>query len=106
MGLWGAVVHALSSAGNRLLAILDDVADKDLFSTFWKDLEGEIKLHEGWGWTNWSYFSNSTSSPGDTIGRGYSISFQSPKDQSLSLFKHGERAYDHIALFPLKSKGQ
>ncbi|EEH02788.1 dolichyl-diphosphooligosaccharide-protein glycosyltransferase [Histoplasma capsulatum G186AR] len=77
VGLWGAVVHALSSAGNRLLAILDDVADKDLFSTFWKDLEG----------------------------RGYSISFQSPKDQSLSLFKHGERAYDHIALFPLKSKG-
>ncbi|OJD25202.1 hypothetical protein ACJ73_03433 [Blastomyces percursus] len=78
VGLWGAALHALSSDGNRLLAILDNVADKDLFSTFWRDLEG----------------------------RGYSISFQSPKDEGLSLFKHGERSYDHIILLPpSKSKG-
>ncbi|OJD19324.1 hypothetical protein AJ78_00683 [Emergomyces pasteurianus Ep9510] len=77
VGLWGTVIHALSSSGYRLLAILDDIAEKDLFSTFWKDLEG----------------------------RGYSISFQTPKDEAVSLFKHGERAYDHIILFPSKSKG-
>ncbi|PGH16297.1 hypothetical protein AJ79_01836 [Helicocarpus griseus UAMH5409] len=77
LGLWGAVVHALSSSGNRLLAILEDVAEKDQFSILWKDLEG----------------------------RGYSISFQSPKDEQLALFKHGERAYDHLILFPPKSKG-
>ncbi|OAX81721.1 hypothetical protein ACJ72_03941 [Emergomyces africanus] len=77
VGLWGAVVHALSSSGNRLLAILDNIEEKDLFSTFWKDLEG----------------------------RGYSISFQSPRDETVSLFKHGERAYDHIILLSSKSKG-
>lgn len=49
VGLWGALVHALSSSGNRLLAILDNVAEKDLFSTFWKDLEGEISLQERGG---------------------------------------------------------
>ncbi|EEH33057.1 dolichyl-di-phosphooligosaccharide-protein glycotransferase [Paracoccidioides lutzii Pb01] len=77
LGLWGAVVHALSSSGNRLLAILENSAEKDLFSSFWEDLKG----------------------------RGYSITFKSPKDESLSLFKHGERAYDHLIIFSPKSKG-
>ncbi|KAK2743377.1 oligosaccharyl transferase glycoprotein complex, beta subunit [Onygenales sp. PD_40] len=77
LGFWGALVHALSSAGNRLLVVLEDEAEKDLYSTFWKDLEG----------------------------RGYSISFQSPKDEKLALSKHGERTYDHLILFPPKSKG-
>ena len=35
-----AVVHALSSSGNRLLVVLEDAAEKDLYSTFWGDLEG------------------------------------------------------------------
>ncbi|EEH21706.2 hypothetical protein PABG_03922 [Paracoccidioides brasiliensis Pb03] len=77
LGLWGAVVHALSSSGNRLLAILENSAEKDLFSSFWEDLKG----------------------------RGYSITFKSPKDGNLSLFKHGERAYDHLIIFSPKSKG-
>lgn len=39
------------------------------------------------------------------IGRGYRISFESPKNEQLSLFKHGERAFDHIIILPPKSKG-
>ncbi|KAI5285128.1 oligosaccharyl transferase glycoprotein complex, beta subunit [Ascosphaera aggregata] len=39
------------------------------------------------------------------IERGYEISFRSPKDDNLSLFELGERAYDHLLLLPLKSKG-
>ncbi len=39
-------------------------------------------------------------------GRGYTISFESPKDERLSLFKLGERSYDHLLLTPPKSKGQ
>lgn len=35
-----AVVHALSSSGNRLLVVLEDGSEKDLYSTFWSDLEG------------------------------------------------------------------
>lgn len=40
-------------------------------------------------------------------GRGYEVNFQSPKDdeKKLSLLAHGERAYDHVILFPPKSKG-
>ena len=42
-----AVVHALSSSGNRLLVVLEDEAEKDAYSTFWGDLEGESQLTTG-----------------------------------------------------------
>lgn len=42
-----AVVHALSSSGNRLLVVLEDEAEKDAYSTFWGDLEGEAQLTTG-----------------------------------------------------------
>lgn len=35
------VVNALSATGGRLLVVLDDVADKDKYSQFWGDLQGE-----------------------------------------------------------------
>jgi oligosaccharyltransferase complex subunit beta len=41
-----AVVHALSSSGSRLLVVLEDAAQKDLYSTFWGDLEGTVS--SGW----------------------------------------------------------
>ncbi|KAL8893232.1 MAG: hypothetical protein Q9192_005471, partial [Flavoplaca navasiana] len=73
-----SVVHALSSTGNRLLVVTDDSAiDKEKYSTFWRDLES----------------------------RGYRLSFESPKNDKLALFQHGERAVDHIILLPTRSKG-
>ncbi|OQD74394.1 hypothetical protein PENDEC_c011G05576 [Penicillium decumbens] len=72
-----AAVNALSSSGSRLLVVLDDSTEKSSFSTLWSDLEG----------------------------RGYDVSFESPKSDKLSLFEHGERAYDHLLILPPKSKG-
>ncbi|KAJ5304125.1 uncharacterized protein N7443_003785 [Penicillium atrosanguineum] len=72
-----AAVNALSSSGSRLLVVLDDSTEKSSFSTLWSDLEG----------------------------RGYDVSFESPKSDKLSLFEHGERAYDHLLVLPPKSKG-
>ncbi|KAJ5099753.1 hypothetical protein N7532_006754 [Penicillium argentinense] len=72
-----AAVNALSSSGSRLLVVLDDSTEKSLYSTLWSDLEG----------------------------RGYDLAFESPKSDSLSLFQHGERAYDHLLILPPKSKG-
>ncbi|CAG8886537.1 unnamed protein product [Penicillium nalgiovense] len=72
-----AVVNALSSSGSRLLAILEDTEQKDLYSTLWADLEA----------------------------RGYDVSIESSKSEQLALFKHGERAYDHLLILPPKSKG-
>lgn len=40
------------------------------------------------------------------LGRGFKLSIESPKSENLALFKHGERAYDHIILFPATTKGQ
>lgn len=34
------VVQAISSAGDRLLVVLEDATEKALFSQFWADLEG------------------------------------------------------------------
>ncbi|KAJ5735932.1 uncharacterized protein N7483_001057 [Penicillium malachiteum] len=72
-----AAVNALSSSGSRLLVVLDDTTEKSSFSTLWSDLEE----------------------------RGYDLSFESPKSDQLSLFAHGERAYDHLLILPPKSKG-
>ncbi|KAF7587982.1 oligosaccharyl transferase glycoprotein complex, beta subunit [Aspergillus hancockii] len=72
-----AVVHALSSTGSRLLVVLEDADEKESYSTFWGDLEA----------------------------RGYKLAFESPKSNQLSLFEHGEKAYDHVLLLPPRSKG-
>ncbi|PSK42540.1 hypothetical protein B9Z65_4454 [Elsinoe australis] len=70
-------VQALSTTGNRLLVVVDNIADKDKYSQFWKDLES----------------------------RGFVLKFETPKSQDLSLFKLGALAYDHLILLPSKSKG-
>ncbi|KAG7291747.1 hypothetical protein NEMBOFW57_001767 [Staphylotrichum longicolle] len=75
--LSAAVVSALSTSGNRLLVVLEDVAEKENYSKFLGDLEG----------------------------RGFELSFENPKSESLALFHLGERTYDHIIFFPTKAKG-
>ncbi|KAL1887880.1 oligosaccharyl transferase glycoprotein complex, beta subunit [Sporothrix stenoceras] len=72
-----SAVQAVSVSGPRLLAVLDDLADKDTYSTFLGDLEG----------------------------RGFSVSYETAKSSSVSLFRLGERAYDHVIFFPTKAKG-
>lgn len=37
-----AAVNALSSSGSRLLVVLDDAAERSLYSTLWSDLEGNV----------------------------------------------------------------
>jgi len=37
-------VTAKSAVGDRVLVVLEDSAEKDLYSQFWKDLEGEQRL--------------------------------------------------------------
>jgi len=71
------VVTAISTTGDRLLVILDNVEDKAAYSQFLGDLEG----------------------------RGYKLAFETPKSESLALFRLGERLYDHVLFFPVKTKG-
>ncbi|KAI5925829.1 dolichyl-diphosphooligosaccharide-protein glycosyltransferase 48kD subunit [Camillea tinctor] len=75
--LFIAVVQAVSSSGDRLLVILEDDAEKAGYSKFLGDLES----------------------------RGFEITYETPKSESLSLFHLGERSYDHVLLLPTKSKG-
>lgn len=35
-----ALVQALSSSGNRLLVVIEEAAEKEIYSHFWDDLEG------------------------------------------------------------------
>jgi hypothetical protein len=43
LGFWAAV-HALSTSGTRLLVVLEDKPEQDLYSIFWKDLKGVVFL--------------------------------------------------------------
>ncbi|MCJ1439177.1 oligosaccharyl transferase glycoprotein complex, beta subunit [Xylographa pallens] len=72
-----SLVHGLSSSGSRLLVVIEEAADQEKYSQFWSDLRG----------------------------RGYSITFESPKNEKLALLKHDELAFDHVILLPPKSKG-
>ncbi|MCJ1395461.1 oligosaccharyl transferase glycoprotein complex, beta subunit [Xylographa bjoerkii] len=72
-----SLVHGLSSSGNRLLVVIEGEAEREKYSQFWSDL----------------------------TGRGFSISFESPKNEKLALLKHDELAFDHLILLPPKSKG-
>jgi oligosaccharyltransferase complex subunit beta len=38
------------------------------------------------------------------LARGFQVAFESPKSDKLNLFSLGERAYDHILLFPPSGK--
>ncbi|KAG9237928.1 dolichyl-diphosphooligosaccharide--protein glycosyltransferas-like protein 48 kDa subunit [Amylocarpus encephaloides] len=72
-----AVVQAASSSGNKLLVVLEELADKSKYSKYLGDLEA----------------------------RGYKITYESPKSETVALFRLGERAYDHLLVLPTKSKG-
>lgn len=41
VGLLG-VVSALSAAGNKLLVVIEEEAEKAKYSQFWSDLQGEL----------------------------------------------------------------
>ncbi|KAL7793707.1 Dolichyl-diphosphooligosaccharide--protein glycosyltransferase subunit WBP1 [Trichoderma ceciliae] len=75
--LCAAAVSAVSTAGNRLLVVLDDVAEKDTYGQFL----------------------------GDLTARGFDVSYETPRSEGLSLFHLGERNYDHLLFLPSKVKG-
>lgn len=91
-----SLAQALSSSGTRLLVVLEDLAEKDNYSKFWQDLECTDKIPS---------LRCSLELTICSIARGYSVSFESPKNEKLALVKYNERAYDHLILFPPKSKG-
>src|ERR1700753_3031500 len=92
------LVSAKSAVGDRLLVVLEDESQKGLYSKFWADLEGMLNLEEPW----LSHSSLRSSCP----AREFKLTFQSPRDESLSLFRHGELAYEHLLLTPPKSTGE
>ncbi|KAI9313497.1 Dolichyl-diphosphooligosaccharide--protein glycosyltransferase subunit WBP1 [Dichotomocladium elegans] len=77
VGLLFTTVFAKSATGNRVLVLLDDLDDRDLYSRFWQSLEN----------------------------RDYELSFQTEKDDGPGLLqRYGEYLYDHIIHFAAKSK--
>jgi oligosaccharyltransferase complex subunit beta len=93
------VVLAKSAVGDRLLVVLEDESQKGLYSKFWADLEGMFGRH----------FVAAVGSHANNIcvlARDFKLTFQSPRDESLSLFRHRQLAYDHLLLTPPKSKGE
>lgn len=91
------MVQAASSSGNRLLVVLEELAEKSKYSKYIADLEGTDNLAQA-GSTSTDYMS--------IAGRGFSLTFESPKSEKVSLFELGERAYDHVLLLPTKAKGR
>ncbi|KAG8422136.1 oligosaccharyl transferase glycoprotein complex, beta subunit, partial [Metarhizium acridum] len=74
--LFAAAVSAVSTAGNRLLVVLDDVAEKENYKQFF----------------------------GDLTERGYQITYETPRSEHVKLFHLGERTYDHLVFFACKGQ--
>jgi oligosaccharyltransferase complex subunit beta len=93
-----AAVQAASSSGNKLLVVLEELADKTKYSKYFKDLEGLCHY--------FCFFNELFSTDALLVlGRSFTITYESPKNEALSLFDLGERAYDHLLILPSKSKG-
>lgn len=89
---------AISTSGSRLLVVIEDVDEKGKCSTFWDDLQSTS--------VQATYKDLAAASLIVLLGRGYHATFVSPKSENFTLFKHGERAFDHIILVSPKSKGK
>ncbi|KAI9047114.1 hypothetical protein LZ554_009187 [Drepanopeziza brunnea f. sp. 'monogermtubi'] len=73
-----SLVEALNHEGHyRALVLLQSQTDKAKYSKYIADLED----------------------------RGFSLTFDSPKNESLALFHLGQRTYDHVLILPSKTKG-
>ncbi len=102
--LFAALVHAIRSGGDRLLVVLEDVAEKDGYSKFLGDLEGVLKA----SFPRQRYCQHHPTLKLTLCylpGRGFQIDYETPKSEGLSLFHLGERSYDHLLFLPTKSKG-
>lgn len=95
-----AVAQALSATGDRLLTIWEDVEENQLYSKFLGDLESMCSL------VSLVFSASIANRLPSCPGRGYKISHATPKDAELKLSHLGEKTYDHIIFFPIKSKGK
>lgn len=93
-----ALIQGLSSAGNRLLVIIEDTTTLDKYSQLWDDLRGTRILRP-------KPFELLELLTGLTLDRGYTITHESPKNEKLTLLQHGVKSFDHLILFPAQSKG-
>ena len=90
---------AISTSGPRLLVVIEeDVDEKGKCSIFWDDLQS-ISIQA-------TYKDLAIALLINLLDRGYHVTFASPRSEDFTLFKHGERAFDHIILVPPKSKGK
>lgn len=93
-----SVVQALSSSGNNLLVILEELAEKSKYSKYLADLEGmEVLTLVCMVYRMVLILCNA--------GRGFKITYESPKGENVELFHLGEKAHDHLLILPPKSKG-
>lgn len=95
-----AVAQALSATGSRLLSIWEDVEDQKAYTQFLGDLESTNPAL-----AKYLVFYPVANHYLQFTGRGYQISHATPKQENLKLEHLGERNYDHIIFFPIKSKG-
>lgn len=90
------LVQSISNSGRRLLIVIEEVEKKADYSDLWADLTGAI----GFGYTKCVRLMLELHS-----GRDFTLTFESPRSNQVALFRHGERVFDHVMLFPPKSKG-
>ena len=97
VNLFVSWVSAAPLTGGRVLAVIEEHSDNAKYSQFLTDLRGKAAPVNFFGIAKLTYSL--------TLGRGYDVKLESAKKDTLALFEHGEKAWDHVILFPPKSKG-
>ncbi|PWW78369.1 Dolichyl-diphosphooligosaccharide-protein glycosyltransferase 48kDa subunit [Tuber magnatum] len=77
VNLFVSWVSAAPLTSERVLAVIEEQSDSAKYSQFLAGLKG----------------------------RGFDVKLESVKKDTLALFKHGEKVWDHVILFPPKFKG-
>lgn len=94
--LSSAVVDAKSATGGRVLVVLDSLAEKDLYSQFWQQLEGK-KI----SFTQRRVITN-TIKP----DRQFQLLFREAEDPTTTLNYFGESLFNHIIHFAPKNSSK
>jgi len=96
VNLFVSWVSATPLAGGRVLAVIEEQYDNAKYSQFLMDLRGKAPVN---------FFGIAKLTYSLTPGRGYDVKLESAKKDTLMLLEHGDKVWDHVILFPPKSKG-
>lgn len=100
VSLLATLTSATATGGNRVLILLDSLADIDRYSQFWDHLQGNVFFFEKKMGQSSSYLHHLETE------RGFETVIKEADDEATSLYYFGEHLFSHIVHFAPNSNSK